>query len=1135
MNLQRLVLRNLFYHWRGNLAVLLGVVVGTAVLTGALLVGDSLRGSLRDLTLKRLGWVDQALIAGRFFREEVADKLKADRVSPVILLQGSAESGSGADAKHAGRISIYGVDDRFWADGQDPAEPSFWKSTNEEIVLSPVLQTELGVDIGGEVTLNVQQVSSVPRDMPFAERNTDNVGLKLKKLKVRLVLAEDSQGARFSLNPGPATPRNVFVPLRLLQQSLKQQGRVNVLLVGGGTRTLQRDFQRALDLEDWGLEVRIRKKHGYFSLESQQMFLELAAVEAAEKAAQDLKLRVGKTLVYLANRISRGEKFIPYSVVAALDPTLPPPLGPFLPRGEKLKPNQIILAAWEESPLKVKIGDKVSLTYFEPIESGRLRERTVPFEVHAFVKLKGVAGDPDLTPTYPGITDKEDMRSWDPPFPYDNKLIKPRDRRYWTRYRTTPKAYVTLTRGQELWKSRFGDLTSIRLAPEEKEDLTRAAKAFRKELMANLDATKGGMVFDDVRERNLEASSGSTDFGMLFLAFSVFLIVAALLLVGLLFRLNLDRRAGELGLLLATGYRRGTLRWLLLAEGVLLAIAGGLVGLVGAVLYAWLMLHLLGIIWPGGVEMSFLRLHVSWVSCAIGFLATFAMSLLTIAWATRVLGRVAPSVLLTGETTTQEGSGERRPPRWSLWIAGVTAVGAVVCLVVGTMVRDHEMQAGTFFGSGFLLLAAGLAGVWAWMRGSRHRQVGGHGGLALALLGVRNAARHPVRSLLTVGLLASATFLVAAVQSFHRDPDSDFQRQEGGSGGFPLLAETDVPIYQDLNSREGKDTLNNLFKLALQDGKVKESDRDLLEKMQFVPFRLKPGDDASCLNLAQPRKPRVLGVPRSLIQRGGFQFAESEADSDAEKANPWLLLDRPAKGGIVPVFGEANTVQWILKSKLGGELTLTNERGEPVKVRIVGLFKDSIFQSELLMSEKNFLELYPHQEGYPFFLVNVPDGQAGEAKRLLETVLADQGCFVQSTAERLALYLQVENTYLFTFQILGAFGLLLGALGLAIVLLRSVWERRGELALLRALGYRHSALAWLILAENSFLLVLGLAVGTITALVAVAPYLLAGSGAVPWVRLLLLVGLVLLVGLAAGVAAVASTLRAPLVPALRRE
>src|SRR5436309_4762902 len=96
MTFARLQCRNLLYHWRGNLAVFLGVALGTAVLTGALLVGDSLRGSLRDLTRDRLGWVDHALVGGRFIREEVADEMAndraAERVSPAILLQGSASS-----------------------------------------------------------------------------------------------------------------------------------------------------------------------------------------------------------------------------------------------------------------------------------------------------------------------------------------------------------------------------------------------------------------------------------------------------------------------------------------------------------------------------------------------------------------------------------------------------------------------------------------------------------------------------------------------------------------------------------------------------------------------------------------------------------------------------------------------------------------------------------------------------------------------------------------------------------------------------------------------------------------------------------------------------------------------------------
>src|SRR5712692_742528 len=112
MTFRRLLRRNLFFHWRGNLAVFLGVAVGTAVLTGALLVGDSLRGSLRALTLDQLGWVDQAMVTGRFFREELAKQLPADKACPAILLQGSASITTPAKKIHrVAKVTILGVDE----------------------------------------------------------------------------------------------------------------------------------------------------------------------------------------------------------------------------------------------------------------------------------------------------------------------------------------------------------------------------------------------------------------------------------------------------------------------------------------------------------------------------------------------------------------------------------------------------------------------------------------------------------------------------------------------------------------------------------------------------------------------------------------------------------------------------------------------------------------------------------------------------------------------------------------------------------------------------------------------------------------------------------------------------------------
>jgi hypothetical protein len=476
-------------------------------------------------------------------------------------------------------------------------------------------------------------------------------------------------------------------------------------------------------------------------------------------------------------------------------------------------------------------------------------------------------------------------------------------------------------------------------------------------------------------------------------------------------------------------------------------------------------------------------------------------------------------------------------PRWSWWIAGLAAVGAAILVACSGMVTDHEMQAMTFFGSGMLLLTAFLAAVSGWMRSTRHSVMVGQGWWSIARLGIRNAARHPARSLLTAGLLASAAFLIVAVEAFRRQADP--RETASANGGFSLLAESDLPLIRDLNSADGRREVAEKLVIAFRDelhgdnakaeARLKQA-QTLLDQVKIVALRLRKGDDASCLSLYQPRRPRLLGVPAVLIDQGGFLFDSSTADTDTERKNPWLILRR--SGSPYPVFGEKNTVTYVLNNKLGGTLEVPDAAGIDKTLRIEGLLQDSVFQSSLLLSEESFLQLYPGHEGYNFFLIQSPPGQEAEVKRLLETALADRGFEVTPSTERLESYLAVENTYLSTFQALGGLGLLLGSLGLAVVLVRSVWERRAELALLRALGFRRTTLGWLVLAENAFLLLVGLGTGTVSALVAVAPHL---SGRLPWGNLVALLGLVTVVGLLAGAVAVASTLRAPLIPALRRE
>jgi hypothetical protein len=556
-------------------------------------------------------------------------------------------------------------------------------------------------------------------------------------------------------------------------------------------------------------------------------------------------------------------------------------------------------------------------------------------------------------------------------------------------------------------------------------------------------------------------------------------------------------------------------------------------------LYARMLLQLLVALWPGQTLQTFLRPHFPPLSLAVGAGGAFLVSVLTIVWSVFSLGRVAPSALLAGQMPGEGVKLGRRRRRWNWSIAGASVVGAFGLLAGSDRVADHEMRAMTFFGSGSLLLFACLSALSGWMRSTRHRTVEGHGPGSVARLGIRNAARHPGRSLLTAGLLASSAFLLVAVEAFRRRVDAHEAVMQA-NGGFALVAESDLPLFRDLNTEEGRrevrDKLVPIYRDETGGDNVSAERRagqaaDLLERTRIVAFRVQAGDDASCLNLYQPLRPRLLGVPVAFIEREreGFQFAATAARTAAERANPWKML-LPQEGE-VPAFGEKNTVEWMLKSKLGDKISLPPDH----QLRIDGLLSDSIFQSSLLLSEPNFLRMYPGHEGYNYFLIQTPEGEEDNVRRVLETAFADRGFQVTPTPDRLNSYLAVENTYLSTFQALGGLGLILGSLGLAVVLLRGVWERRGELALLRALGYRHATLAWLVLAENAFLLLVGLLAGTASALVAVSPHLLSGAGSIPWTHLLALLAGVILVGLTAGMLATVSTLRAPLILALRRE
>ncbi len=137
-------------------------------------------------------------------------------------------------------------------------------------------------------------------------------------------------------------------------------------------------------------------------------------------------------------------------------------------------------------------------------------------------------------------------------------LITQRDEDYWDKYKATPKAFVPLATAQDLWKSRYGNVTSLLITPHSGLPLDQARQSLESALLKELPLAELGMSFQPLKARGIEASSGTTDFSGLFFGFSLFLIISASILVSLMFRLGLERRSSEIGLWLAFGSTNAT-------------------------------------------------------------------------------------------------------------------------------------------------------------------------------------------------------------------------------------------------------------------------------------------------------------------------------------------------------------------------------------------------------------------------------------------------------------------------------------------------------------------------------------------------------------------------------------------------
>ncbi|MEI6681130.1 MAG: FtsX-like permease family protein [Bacteroidota bacterium] len=1066
MNRIRLLLRNLWFYRKPYLAVAAGVMVSTAILTGALIVGDSVQFSLRRYTDIRLGAIRYSLPQGeRFFRQKLADELFSG-----TQIQGAPAIRCGAIAINSDKnlrinqVEVTGIDSRF---------TGFWDRLlpvpkEDAAILSKNVAEKLGLQTGDEMLLRIQKAGKTPANAPFSAEKEASVSVRVKIAGI----VRDEQMGRFSLKSNQTAPFNIFVSLPRLASLLGMKGYANLLVAGdkGGVKTDLLNSGKALRAcwkpEDAGLHFTAlpgkEGNDGEWEITSDRIFFDDSTAAAIESVIP----QCGSVLTYLVNAISTQGKSTPYSFVTAANEN-------FL--NENLAPGEIIVNKWLAQDLGIGSSDRVSLRYFIMGPLRTMKEDSAIFHVKRVIPDKIPLGDPQLMPDFPGMSDAGNCRDWETGAPIDLKKIRDKDERYWKIYRGTPKAFISLETGKKIWDNRFGHRTAFRFHASPKE-----LAGIKTGLMQKLRPEQYGLVFQPVYREGQAAAGHSTDFGQLFLSLSFFIILSAVLLTAMLFALLARSRMAETAILAATGFRRQQIFGMLAAEALLVTLAGAIPGALAGILYNKILIFGLNTLWYDAVNTSMVVMDIQPMTLLYGILSGVGLSLLVLIAVLAKNLRNPLALMVKGDFGVRNVAASLKTRLWGV-MTGLAAVGSALGLILQQLIHGQAMDVTLFLTAGALLLLGQLCLLNYLLARATVKETVGIS--RFPELVVKNLGLNRKRSMAVVTLLALGTFTIVITGANRRTFYGTESSRSSGTGGFLFWAQTTIPILNDLNTPAGARNYGL-------------EDEALLRQVRFTQLTRLDGDDASCLNLNQVSRPALLGVPPQYFD-GIHAFSFTSLVSATNPGSPWATLQKPLAPGMIAGFADQTVITWGLQKKTGDTLFYRDESGKMLKIKLMGGLENSLFQGNILVSDSLLHIFYPSAGGSRVMLVDGPASLKDTLASRLESLFRDQGMMITTTASRLATFNSVENTYLSVFMLLGGLGVILGTVGLGIVIFQTIRQRKREFAIYLALGFTGKFIFRLIVAEHVAMLLSAIFTGGVAALAGILPSLVSPGYSLP--------------------------------------
>ena len=620
----------------------------------------------------------------------------------------------------------------------------------------------LGVEHGAELVLRVPRPSTTSRELALTSVEEAIVPLRVR---VARVLSDEEFGA-FALQVGAGPRADLFVAREWLAERLDVQGRANRVFVGEGVdpAALERALRESWELDDVGLAWRDAPA-GSRELVSDQVFLGDAPWT---RSARSTPPAFG-LFTYFVNALTHGAHATPYSTVAALgglDARAAPDSRRLALALGEIGADRDRAQRLDRARPRGGGGGRDRAALLRDGVGARAQEKSHSFRLKSIVPTLGIGADPTLAPDFPGIGDAKNCRDWDPGIPIDLDALRDEDEQYWDEHRAAPKGFVALATGRELWANRFGAFTALRVAAGQEADALARLR--------RVDPGALGLPLVPVSAQ----SSGTSDFGGLFLGLSSFLVVSALLLTALFFAFSVERRASELGVLRVSGFAPAEVARLQLGEALLVCALGAAGGVALGCGYTRLLLRALEGFWSGAVGRTALVFAVEPGTLLLACCLTLLLALGTVGLVLRRAVRTRPLQLLAGELGSESpGPGAARARRALLIALTLMACGG---LAAAFSVRG-DAAGELAFGAGFAALLAGCVALRTVLaRGVRPR--------SLAALGWTNAARRPGRSLTTAALMASSVFLLVVAGASRQGPTPKDSPRDSGTGGFASSA-----------------------------------------------------------------------------------------------------------------------------------------------------------------------------------------------------------------------------------------------------------------------------------------------------------------------------------------------------------